>query len=231
MGVVTGTDTQVPPAGVDPLLAGVRRLTLLADETPDSEAIFRALARELLSVPGAEEVQVHHLGAPGAAQDLVAVYLFEADGRLSYLLPTAERPPGVSWVVGTGQSFLAADDRELAASVPRLTATGQTNCALLLPLAERGEVAAVVMLVRRLSVAFDEHSIELARTLVDQAATALSLVRARTEAGTDPVAGCMNHRSMHRRLDEEIVRAARTGSPLSCLLMDLDNFKAVNDRH
>jgi diguanylate cyclase (GGDEF)-like protein len=231
MGVVAGTDTQAPPEGVDPLLAGVRRLTLLADETPDSEEIFRALARELLSVPGAEEVQVHHLGAPGATQDLVAVYLFEADGRLSYLLPIGERPPGVSWVAQTGQSFLAADHRELAASVPRLTATGQTNCALLLALAERGEVEAVVMLVRRLSVAFDERSIELARTLVDQAATALALVRARIEAGTDPVAGCMNHRAMHRRLDEEIVRAARTGSPLSALLMDLDNFKLVNDLH
>ncbi len=212
-------------------MGGIRRLALLADETPDSEEIFRALARELLSVPGAEEVQVHHLGAPGSGQDLVAVYLFGADGRLSYLLPSSERPPGVSWVARTGQSFLAADDRELAASVPRLTVTGQTNCALLLPLAERGDVEAVVMLVRRLSVAFDERSIELAATLVDQAATALALVRARIEAGTDPVAGCMNHRAMRRRLDEEIDRAMRTGNPLSCLLMDLDNFKLVNDRH
>jgi diguanylate cyclase (GGDEF)-like protein len=41
----------------------------------------------------------------------------------------------------------------------------------------------------------------------------------------------MNHRAMRRRLDEEIVRATRTGSPLSCLLIDLDNFKLVNDRH
>jgi diguanylate cyclase (GGDEF)-like protein len=231
MGALTGTDTQAPPGGGDPLLAGVRRLTLLADETPDAEEIFRSLARELLSVPGAEEVQVHHLGDPGAGQDLVAVYLFEGDGRLSYLLPSGERPPGVSWVARTGQSFLAAGDRELAANVPRLTVTGHTNSALLLPLSEQGEVEAVVMLVRRLSVAFDERSIELAATLVDQAATALALVRARIEAGTDPVAGCMNHRAMRRRLDEEIVRATRTGNPLSCLLMDLDNFKLVNDRH
>src|SRR5271163_749434 len=231
MNVVDGTDTSTPLTGVDPLLAGVRRLTLLADEATDSEAIFRALARELLSVPGAEEVQVHHLAAPEGAEDLVAVYLFEADGRLTYLLPTEERPPGVSWVASTGQSLLAADDRELAASVPRVTETGATNCALLLPLAERGEVAAVVMLVRRLAAAFDERSVELASTLVYQAATALALVRARAEAGTDPVAGCMNHRAMRRRLDEEIVRAARTGNPLSCLLMDLDNFKLINDRH
>jgi len=235
--VVTGTDTSTPPAGADPVLAGLRRLTLLADRAPDSEAILRGLARELLSVPGAEEVHVHHLARPGvgeevaAKEELVAVYMFEGNGRLSYLLPRGERPPGVSWVASTGRSFLAAEERELAASVPRLAATGPTNSALLLPLAEQGEVEAVVILVRRQSEPFGERSVELATTLVDQAATALALVRARAEAGTDPVAGCMNHRAMRRRLDEEIGRATRTGSPLSCLLVDLDDFKLVNDRH
>jgi diguanylate cyclase (GGDEF)-like protein len=87
------------------------------------------------------------------------------------------------------------------------------------------------MLVRRAMPAFDDRSTELARTLVDQAATGLALVRARAEAGTDAVAGCMNHRAMRRRLEEEIDRASRAGSPLSCLLIDLDDFKRVNDEH
>jgi diguanylate cyclase (GGDEF)-like protein len=226
-----GTDTSSSPAGLDPLLAGVRRLTLLADGATDSESILRGLARELLSAPGAEEVHVHHLAQPGVEEELVAVYMFEGYGRLSYLQPPAERAPGVSWVASTGRSFLAADVRELAASVPRLAATGEASCALLLPLAERGEVEAVVTLVRRLSKAFTAPEIELATTLVDQAATALALVRARAEAGTDPVTGCMNHRAMRRRLHEEIGRATRTAGPLSCLLIDLDNFKLVNDRH
>jgi diguanylate cyclase (GGDEF)-like protein len=231
MGVALGMDTSASPVGVDSLLAGLARLSLLADGAPDSDTIFRELAHELLSVPGAEEVHVHHLAAPDAAEDLVVVYMFAGYGRLSYLLPRGERPPGVSWVASTGRSFLAADERELAASVPRLAETGAMSSALLLPLAERGEVESVVILVRRLSEAFGERSIELAATLVNQAATALALVRARAEAGTDPVAGCLNHRAMRRRLDEEIDRATRTGSPLSCLLMDLDNFKLVNDRH
>jgi GGDEF domain-containing protein len=237
MGVVTGMDTSTAPSGPDPLLAGVRRLALLADEAVDSEAILRALARELLSVPGAEEVHVHHLAGPGAGEDpdapdeLVTVYVFEGEGRLSYLLPRGERPPGVSWVASTGRSFLATEEGELAASVPRIAATGPTSSALLLGLTERGDVEAVVILVRRVSAPFDERSVDLATTLVDQAATALALVRARAEAGTDPVAGCMNHRAMRRRLDEEIVRATRSGSPLSCLLVDLDDFKLVNDRH
>jgi diguanylate cyclase (GGDEF)-like protein len=213
------------------LLAGVGRLSQLAEGASDRETIFHELARELLLVPGAEEVHIHHLAGTDVADELVAVYLFGGEGRLAYLLPRDERPPGVSWVASTGQSFLAASDRELAASVPRLAETGAMSSAVLLPLAERGEVEAVVILVRRLSHAFGEHSIELAATLVNQAATALALVRARTEAGTDPVAGCMNHRAMRRRLDEEIDRATWSGEALSCLLIDLDNFKRVNDRH
>jgi diguanylate cyclase (GGDEF)-like protein len=230
MGELTSTERAASHPAVDPLLAGVRRLALMADEASDTEAIFRALARELLDRPGADEVHVHHL-ADDDREELVAVYLFAGDGRVSYLQPRAERPPGVSWVVSTARDLLAVDEHEVAASAPRLTATGHARSAMLLPLTERGDVAAVVTLVRRLGEAFDERSVALATTLVDQASTALALVAARIEAGTDPVAGCLNHRAMRRRLDEEIDRAARGGSPLSCVLLDLDNFKLVNDRH
>jgi diguanylate cyclase (GGDEF)-like protein len=231
MDVAMGTDASASSTDADRLLAGIRRLTTLTDAAAGSEAIFRALADELMTVPGAEEVHIHHLAAPGEEEDLVSVYMLEADGRLSYLVPRSERPPGVSWVARTGRSFLAAASEELEASVPRLAETGTMSCALLLPLADRGEVGTVVVLVRRLSELFAPNAVELATTLVDQAATGLALVRARAEAGTDPVSGCMNHRAMRRRLDEEIGRAMRTGGPLSCMLIDLDNFKLVNDRY
>jgi diguanylate cyclase (GGDEF)-like protein len=231
MDVAAGMDTSDPSPEVDRLLAGIRRLSLLTDAAADSEAIFRALAGELMIVPGAEEVHIHHLAAPGEDEDLVAVYMLETEGRLSYLAPRAERPPGVSWVASTGRSFLAAATDELAASVPRLTETGAISCALLLPLIERGEVETVVVLVRRRSELFEPNAVELASTLVDQTATGLALVRARVEAGTDPVTGCMNRRAMRRRLNEEIGRALRTGVALSCMLIDLDNFKEVNDRN
>jgi diguanylate cyclase (GGDEF)-like protein len=232
MDVVTGTDTSALSAGVDRLLAGIRHLTALADGASSADAMFRALARELLSVPGADEVHIHHLLASGDSdEELVAVYLSGGIGRLSYLLPRAERPPGVSWVASTRSSFVAADADGLAAGVPRLSETGAVSSALLLPLAERGDVDAVIVLVRREAEGFTQAEVELAAALVEQAATALALARARAEAGTDAVTGCMNHRAMRRRLDEEIGRATRTGGPLSCLLIDLDDFKLVNDRH
>jgi diguanylate cyclase (GGDEF)-like protein len=220
-----------PQAGVDPLFAAVRRVAQLADEAADESQIVRGLARELLALPGAEEVHVHQLAPASVGQERVAVYLSEGNARLGYMLERGERPPGVSWVASTGRSFLATDERELAASVPRLVATGATTCALLLPLSQGGVQRAVVVLARRLGEPFDERSVAIAATLVDQGATALALARARAEAGTDPVAGCLNHRAMRRRLDEEIDRAARMASPLSCLLMDLDDFKLVNDEH
>ncbi len=230
MDVVTGTDTSASSSGVDRLLVGIRNLTALADSGGDADTMLRALARELLSVPGADEVHIHHLLVDGAdGEELVAVYLPGGIGRLSYLQSRSERPSGVSWVASTRGSFLAADPGELAASIPRLAETGAVSCALLLPLAERGDVEAVVVLVRRESEVFLPPEVELATALVDQAATALALARARTEAGTDAVTGCMNHRAMRRRLDEEIGRATRSASALSCMLIDLDDFKLVND--
>jgi diguanylate cyclase (GGDEF)-like protein len=229
MDVVTGKDAAASSGGFERLLAGIRRLTALAGTALDTEAIFAAMAGELLLEPGAHEVHVHRLG--GAGDDLIAVYLPGANGRLSYLQPAGERSPGIGWVASTGRSFLAADGQELESSVPRLAETGEISAALLLPLAGRGVVEGVVVLVRREGPAFDEADVGHAAALVEQAASALALVRARAEAGTDAVTGAMNHRAMRRRLDEEIGRAMRAGAPLSCLLIDLDDFKLMNDRH
>lgn len=222
------------PGRLEPaaLIAAMRRLASAADRASEPEQVHRALAHELMSVLGAEEVVLHHLHAGVDGRELVLVYMFEAEGRLSYLVPTAERPAAISWVASTGRSFLAADQRELLASVPRLAqGSSPAQCALLLPLILRGQTEAVVALVSREQGRFGAERVEQAAGLAEQAATALALVEARMEAGTDAVTGCMNHRAMRRRLTEEIGRAGRVGSKLACMLIDLDDFKLVNDRY
>ncbi len=225
----TSTDVRTE---AEELFAGIRRLTTIADSADDREAVFRALARELLASPGGEEMHVHHLAGRGEdGDDLVTVYLHDGDGRLSYLVPRGERPPGISWVASTGRSFLATRSEEFAATIPRLEQTGPVSCALLVPITDRGEVQAVVTLVRRSSGVLSTPGVEHAVALVEQAAIALALVRARAEAGTDAVTGSLNRRAMRRRLQEEIDRALRAGGGLSCLMIDLDDFKSVNDVH
>jgi diguanylate cyclase (GGDEF)-like protein len=46
---------------------------------------------------------------------------------------------------------------------------------------------------------------------------------------TDPLTGCLNRRGFEERLAGELSRAVREGRPLSLMLVDLDDFKRVND--
>ncbi len=48
---------------------------------------------------------------------------------------------------------------------------------------------------------------------------------------TDTLTGINNRRYFEQRLAEEINRARRQGTPLSCLMLDIDHFKKVNDDH
>lgn len=48
---------------------------------------------------------------------------------------------------------------------------------------------------------------------------------------TDPLTGCLNRRGLDLALTREIARAARAGSGLSLLALDLDHFKSINDTH
>jgi diguanylate cyclase (GGDEF)-like protein len=55
------------------------------------------------------------------------------------------------------------------------------------------------------------------------------MVKVRVVSTTDELTGLHNRKYLHERLDQEISRAKRYGTKLSCLLFDLDFFKVVND--
>ena len=59
-----------------------------------------------------------------------------------------------------------------------------------------------------------------------------NLIEREELAVRDELTGLFNRREFARRLnDEEIQRAYRYGRPLSLLILDLDNLKAINDEH
>src|SRR5262245_47876982 len=49
---------------------------------------------------------------------------------------------------------------------------------------------------------------------------------ARQASLTDSLTGLWNRRYLHQRLEEEMSRSERHGSPLACVMLDLDHFKA-----
>jgi diguanylate cyclase (GGDEF)-like protein len=50
-------------------------------------------------------------------------------------------------------------------------------------------------------------------------------------ASTDALTGLANRRTLDETLQQEWLRAQRSGQPLSVLMIDADHFKAFNDRH
>lgn len=63
----------------------------------------------------------------------------------------------------------------------------------------------------------------------DQLEVALRLTEALSL--TDELTGLPNRRGFVRRLDQEISRSQRSGQPLTMVLLDIDNFKDINDAH
>jgi len=64
-----------------------------------------------------------------------------------------------------------------------------------------------------------------------QRALAGALTTMERFATVDELTGLSNRRILLERLDDEVERARRFGSPLSVIMMDLDHFKSVNDSH
>jgi diguanylate cyclase (GGDEF)-like protein len=81
----------------------------------------------------------------------------------------------------------------------------------------------------------EEHATDFLRHLAVIAAFCLenSVNRARlVRSGlTDVLTGWHNRRYLQSRLREELARCRRERSALTCLMIDVDHFKRINDRH
>jgi diguanylate cyclase (GGDEF)-like protein len=81
----------------------------------------------------------------------------------------------------------------------------------------------------------DGAEMQAAEAMASLAATGLEKIRLveqlRNAADMDLVTGVHNHRYLQERLRQEVARSARSHSPFAVLMLDLDKFKPVNDRH
>jgi diguanylate cyclase (GGDEF)-like protein len=107
---------------------------------------------------------------------------------------------------------------------------------MLLPLSSGGRVSGLLELISETrGRRFSEAETKLLRAMAYQTASALEnarLVRQlRDAAETDLVTGVYSHRHLQDRVRQETARAARAHAPLSVLMVDLDDFKRVNDEH
>ena len=55
------------------------------------------------------------------------------------------------------------------------------------------------------------------------------VVQVQSLADRDPVTGVFSRRKYHEEIERELVRARRSGQPICLAMLDLDNFKLMND--
>jgi diguanylate cyclase (GGDEF)-like protein len=81
---------------------------------------------------------------------------------------------------------------------------------------------------------WSEDDKRLLQAIADQAAIAIVNARAYTrlaeQAVTDGLTGLFNHRHFKEHLRQEVATARRYGQELSLVMIDVDDFKAFNDR-
>ena len=119
----------------------------------------------------------------------------------------------------------------------------ETTSALAIPFTIKGEQVGVFFLrtsgedtvLTELDLQFADQVIRSAVTSIEKAYEMEEAVadqrQLRQMAESDPLTGLHNRRTLEQRLQREMEQAGRYQTVLSCLMIDVDNFKETNDRH
>ena len=214
-----------------------RRLALQLDARETELRVLHAAARELLTsvdpvrVVAAVERETRRL----LPLDRFRMLALEADPGSQHQLR--------SFLPGPGDVVLQLEEETMLRRIalekcPVLLhdlsledASGVLRSLLAVPLCLDDRVLGVLAVGSQGPQAYTAAQLELLTTLGQQAASALEHARQQQAATVDSLTGLFLRDYFFRRLQEEFHRSARYGAPFALLMMDLDAFKEINDRH
>jgi diguanylate cyclase (GGDEF)-like protein len=179
-----------------------------------------------------------------------AFTIYQADESRRVLIPLMSRDNwadeimGDQPIYGEGITGWVVENREpqlvnQAQLDPRVkvvpgTPPDEPEALISVPLVARGTIKGALNVYRLGDdAAFTEEEFELAQRFGDAAALALDNAQVRAglelEAQTDSLTGLYNHRYFHDRLRAELNRVSRAHDSIAVLMLDIDDFKRVND--
>lgn len=131
----------------------------------------------------------------------------------------------------TGETVVIDDTRsELRIRDAGLLPGYDARSILCLPLRVKSRVIGAVYLDNtRITQAFGPRHRELAQILTDHAAIAIENSMLQRQSTRDRITGVSNHSHFEQQVDAELERAERLGQSLGLLMIDVDDFKQVND--
>jgi diguanylate cyclase (GGDEF)-like protein len=218
-------------------LAGeLRRLLDMSaelSESLDPRQVANLMARHLALAMGVDECAISYWDRPAGRVESLGYYPGNKTAGMEPYYEVSGYPETLRVLERQETVIIEASDPTAdPAEVALLTREGNHVLAML-PLVAKGQSIGLVELFSRSLIMWDAERLQLARTMANEAAMALENARlyedARNRADRDPLTNFYNHRFLHERLGEEVIRAQRARQPLSVLMLDLDDFKLVND--
>jgi diguanylate cyclase (GGDEF)-like protein len=199
------------------------------------ESTFEEMARALETIVPFTSLAVY--STQGSAAVLQPVF---AVGR--YVTETlAARPPLQGSIAGravltrTLAHVEARAPRDVGYQVPG-TPPDEPEALVCTPLIAGVRVLGTLNVWREgARASFAAEEVELIRRFATLAALAYDNAHQReklsAQARTDELTGLFNRRHFHERMGAELGRARRVDEPVGLVLLDVDDFKAVNDGH
>ena len=223
-----------------------RQLGLLLDSTRavsssvDLDEVLDTVAHTAAELLGSEECQIQEYDPVANTVRPVALWQRTRDEAaresLGQVFSLDDEPEERAFLEAGEVLEQRYSDPSLPATTRALFDKYGDRAYLNVPLVFNGQPVGVLVLVEK------EHErhwspdeVALAIGLAEQAAVAIEHARlykrVQDQAVTDGLTGLYNHRHFYERLEHEIARARRYGTPVSLLMIDLDDFKAFNDRN
>jgi len=216
------------------------RRTRMALESRTAELLMlHAVGQELISRPDDRRLgplldrECRKLFEPEGftlwlADDETLRQVYRREGERIDSNPAAADPDLSRWLREEKRGLCWRKDEYTLDLKPR---TPFTQSALLAPLLVDERVAGALVVESRHSNRYNEHQLSVLTTLAQQAASALESAQQQKRASIDSLTGFFLREYFFRRLDEEQRRARRYGGRFALLMIDLDGFKAINDRN
>jgi diguanylate cyclase (GGDEF)-like protein len=219
---------------LEALLESARVIT----SSMDLEKVLKETARRAAQAVGSPQCALYEYRVADESLFCRAVYQDPAADIQATVEPElAITAGGPYWRALHEQNTVAERAAEtLDTTSRRLMAARRQTSVLGVPVVFSGTTIGLLTLIETArDRLFTPDDIHLVQALAGQAAIAINNARlfrtVEEQAVHDGLTGLYNHRYFYGRLSQEITRAHRYGEPVALLMLDIDDFKLVNDTY
>jgi len=224
-------------------LEAIIELTYLISSTLDPREVLYLVVRKLSEIIDVSRCSIISVGY-GEKRYATVISSFEDPG-ISNIRLDLKKYPEIKKALQSKKPLVIKDalNDPIMSSVRKLIKPLGIRSIAVLPIIHRDEVIGTLFLrTSRTHKGFTDREIKLCTAIANVSANALYNAflferleneKSRLEklAITDYLTGVYNIRYFYNRLEEEFSRAERYNIPISCIMLDIDHFKRINDTY